>query len=104
VVADEVDDRRMRPPRVVQVGDPVGEARTQVRERECRAPGDAGEAVGSAGRDTLEQRKHGPHVRGPIQRGDQFHLGRARVREARVDADQGRGLKQGVGAVHRREP
>ena len=55
VVADDVHDRRRGPARVVQVGEPVGQARPEVQQRRRRALRHAGVAVGHARHDTLEQ-------------------------------------------------
>ena len=55
VVADDVDDRRPGTAGVVQVGQPVAEARSEVEQHPSGATGDAGVAVGGAGRDALEQ-------------------------------------------------
>ncbi len=55
VVADDVHHRRAGTTRVVQVGEPVPEAGTEVQQRRGRAFGHAAVAVGRAGRDALEQ-------------------------------------------------
>ena len=55
VIADDVDQRRRRPPAVVQVGDAVTEAGAEVQQRRRRPAGHASVAVGRAAADTFEQ-------------------------------------------------
>ena len=62
VVADEVDDRRVGPAGVVQVGDAVGEAGTEMQQRQRRPAGDPAVAVGGAGDDALEQAEDAAHA------------------------------------------
>ena len=79
VVADDVDDGRGRPPGVVEVGEPVAEARAEVQQRGGRHARHPGVAVGGAGDDALEQAEDTAHLRHRVERGDEVHLARARV-------------------------
>jgi hypothetical protein len=100
VVADQVHDRRVSAPRVVQVCDAIGEARAQVEQRQRRPAGHARVAVGRARADALEQAQHGPDSRHRVERGDELNLGRAGVREADLDTGLDRRLNQTFGTVH----
>jgi hypothetical protein len=100
VLADQVDDRRERAPRVVQVGEAVGEARAEMEEGERRLFGDAGIAVGGTGADVLVQREDRPHAGHGIERVDQRHLGGARIGEADLEAERCRCLDQSFRTVH----
>ena len=100
VVADDVHDRRVRAPGVVQVGEAVAEAGAEVQQRRRRAVRHARVAVGRAGDDALEQAEHRPHPRLAVERGDEVHLGRAGVGEAHVDVVVDERAQQGLGAVH----
>jgi len=90
---------RARPPRVVEIGDAVAETGAEVEQRRGRPVGHPPVAIGRAGGDALEQREHRPHARLVVERGDEVHLGRARVREADVDPGVDQGADQGVRAV-----
>ena len=64
--------------------------------------GHPGVAVGGAGRDALEQPEHAAHLGHRVERGDEVHLARARVREARRDPGVDERADHGLGAVHGR--
>jgi hypothetical protein len=85
VVADDVDERRARPAGIVQVCEPVAETRAEVQQRRRRLAGHAPVPIGGAGDDPFEQAERGAHLGHRVERGDEVHLGRARVREAHVD-------------------
>ena len=104
MVADDVDDRRRRPARVVQIGEAVGEAGTQVQERRGGLAGDAAIAVGGAGSDALEQAQHAAQARVRIEGADQVHLGSARIGETNLDAAIDQRLRESLRAVHVRAP
>ena len=55
MIPDQVDDRRVRTTRVVQVRNAVGESRPQMQQREGGTFGHPRVTVGRAGADTLEQ-------------------------------------------------
>ncbi len=86
--------------RVVEVRQPVAEARAEVQQRRRRLVGHPRVAVGRAGRDTLEQRQHRAHLGHRVERGDEMHLRRAGVREARGHAGVDERADQGLGSVH----
>ena len=85
---------------VVQVGDPVAEAGTEVQQRRRRPTAHARVPVGGAGDDPLEQSEHRAHPRLAVERGDEVHLRRARVREADVDVVVDERADQRLRAVH----
>ena len=105
VVADDVDHRSAAAARVVQVGEPVAEAGPEVQQRRGRTVGHAPVAVGGAGRHALEQREHAAHLGNGVERGDEVHLRRARIREARRRTLMRRGCGSAPGrrssAAHR---
>jgi len=77
VVADHVDDRRVRPHRVVQVGQAVGQAGAQVQQRRRRPVRHPRVAVGGTGDHTLEEAQHAAHAVDLVQGGHEVHLRRA---------------------------
>ena len=100
MVADDVDDRRRRSARVVQIGEAVGEAGAEMQKRRGGLAGDAAVAVGGAGRDALEQAQHPAQARVGIERADQMHLGGAGIGETDLHAAVDQGLRERLRAVH----
>jgi len=100
LVADDVDDRRLRAACVVQVGQAIGQARTAMEQRGCRLVGHARVAVGRTGDHTFEQAQHAAHAGNPVQCGHKMHLAGARVGEACIDAAGQQRLDQAFRAVH----
>ena len=86
VIAHDVDHRDPGAARVVEVRQPVAEPRSQVKQGRGGRVRHPRVAIGSPGRDALEQGQNRPHLRHRIQRGDDVDLRRTWVREARVDA------------------
>ena len=69
VAAHDDQHRTPGPARVVQVGQAVGQAGPQVQQHRGGPSGDAGVAVGGAGRHALEQGQHAAHLRHRVQGG-----------------------------------
>ncbi len=57
-----------------------------MEQRRGRQLRDAGVAVGGAGSDTLKETEHTAHLGEVVETGDEVHLGRAGIGEARRDA------------------
>ena len=100
LIADDVDDRRLRAARVVQIGEAVGETWPAMQQRRCRLAGHAGIAIGRAGHHALEQAKDAAHAGHAVERGDEVHLGCAGIGEARIDAALQQSMDEAFGAVH----
>ena len=100
MVAHDVDDRRPGPPRVVEIGQPVAEARSEMQQRGRWAPGDAPVPVGGTGDDSLEEAEDAPHGGHVVQRCDKVHLRGARIGEADVDAGIDERRDERACAVH----
>ena len=89
--------------RVVQVGQTVGQAGSEMQQRRSRLVGDPVIAVGGAGDDALEQAEHAAHAVDLVERGDEMHFRCAGVRKAGIDpigeqrADQAFGTVDGTG-------
>jgi hypothetical protein len=79
VITDEVDDRRPRPARVVEVRGAVTEAAAEVQQRDRRPSGHAPVALRCASHDPFEQREHGSHLRDCVELSDEVHIGGPRV-------------------------
>ena len=100
MVADDVDDGRLRLARVVQVGEPVAETGPEVQQRGRGPIGHAPVAVGRAGRDAFEEREHAAHLGHGVERGHEVHLRGAGIHEAGVDAARDQRADERLGAVH----
>ena len=88
MLADNVDDRHLRPARIVQVRDAVGKTGAEMQQRAGRLFGHACVAVRSSRHHPFEQTEHATHFRHAVKGGDDMHFGSARVREAGVHACQ----------------
>ena len=86
VRADDIDDGRIGPARVVQHGDAIAEAAANMQEREGRRARHARIAVRGARDDVLLQAQDGTHLVGHPDFIDQLHLRRAGIGEACRDA------------------
>ena len=100
MVADDGQQRGVRPPRVVQVGQPVGQAGSQVQQGGGRTARHPAVAVGRAGRHPLEQAEHAAQLRDGIQGRHEVHLRGARVGEAQLHAAAGQRAKERLRPVH----
>lgn len=100
VVADDVDDGRVGPSGVVQIGKAVGQPGPEVHQRRCRPFKHAPISVRGASHDSFGEAEHTAHSINLVQRGDKVHLRRSRVREADIDATVNEGTDQTVCAIH----
>jgi hypothetical protein len=100
VVADDIDHRRRRLVGVVDIGEPIGHAGTQMQQCRRRRPGHAGIAVGGAGDDALEKAEHAAHAVHPVERRDKMHLRGPRIGKAHIDATTDQGAHQAFRSVH----
>ena len=91
MVADEVDDRRMCAPGVMQVRDSIRKSRTQVSERQRRPPRHSAKAICGAGADALEETQHGASCGCGVQGLHEGELRRSRIRETNIDPEIGYG-------------
>jgi hypothetical protein len=99
VVADDVEDRRARAARVVQVRQPIGQAGPEVQQGERRFRQHAAVPVGSARANPLEQSEDRAQADRCVERTDEWHLGGAGVGEADVGARRCCRLQDCGGAV-----
>jgi hypothetical protein len=74
VLADDIDDARMRLLGVVQVGEPIGEAGAEMEERRGRRALHAEIAIGRARYHTFKQAEHAAHALDPVKRRDEMHF------------------------------
>ncbi len=102
MVADHVHHRRAGSPRVVQVGQPVPQTRSEVQQGGRGTPCHSGVPVSCARRHALEEAEHRPHGRHIVERGHEMHFGGAGIGEADVDTRADESREHGTGAVHGR--
>ena len=82
MIADHNEHRDMRAPGVMQVRQPVAQARTQVQEHRGGLIGDPGVAVSRPGGHALEQCEDTAHLRHGVQCRNEVHLRGSGVGEA----------------------
>jgi hypothetical protein len=102
VIADDVDERHVAAPGVVEIGPTIGETGPQMQERRGGSTTHARESVGGARRDTFKETEHPAHLRRVVERRHEVHLGRSGIGEADVDLVGRQGREQRAGAVHGR--
>lgn len=100
VTAHDNDDRARRPTSIVEVGQPVREARSEMEQRDRGLFRHPAVAIGGAGRDTLMQAEDWPYRALFLEAGDEMDLGRSGIGEAGLDAAVHQRLHDTVGAVH----
>ncbi len=86
VVADHIDQRGVAAAGVVQVGQPVTHAGTEVQQGGGGLPGHPGVAFGGTSHHALEQAQHPEHLGDFVEGGDEVHLGGSGVGEAHLYA------------------
>ena len=104
MVADDVDDGRLRAARIVEVRKAVGEARPKMEKRRGGLFRHAAIAVRRTGHRAFKQSEDRAHALDLVQRGDEMHLGRARIREADLDARVHQRPHKAFRTVHDRLP
>jgi hypothetical protein len=102
MVADQVDDRRVRAPCVVQVGKAVGEPRAQVKQGQGRDAPHARVPIRRPGANAFEEAKHRAHAGHRIQGRDQLHLGGPGVGKTHIHPGSPGHLQHALRAVHAR--
>src|SRR5579863_3644151 len=84
VLADAVDDRHVRPARIVQIGEAIPEPGTEMKQSACRFLRHAGITVCSSGYNSFEQSQHAPHFSDSIKSSNDMDFRGARVCKAGV--------------------
>ncbi|MNO87480.1 hypothetical protein D3C76_789020 [compost metagenome] len=99
VVANDVDDRRVRSSRVVQIGQAVCQAGAAVQQRGRRLAGNARIAIRRAGNDAFEQAQHAAHAGDAVERGNKMHFAGPGIGEARVHSTFQQRAYQAFGTI-----
>src|SRR5262249_40433938 len=86
VLTHHVDDARAGLARVMQIGEAVAEARSQVKESGRGPSRHAPVAVGRARHDPLEEPEDAANALDLVESGHEVHLRRAGIREAYIDS------------------
>src|SRR5208283_616541 len=86
MLADNTDDGHTSFAGVVEIGQAVRQARSEVQQSGGGLSLGTGIAVRSPGTDALEQAQDTAQLRNAIERGDKVHFRSARIHETGVDA------------------
>jgi hypothetical protein len=100
VVADDVEDRDLRAACVVKVGEPIGKAWSKMQQGACGLPGHAAIPICGARDHTFKQAENTAHSRDAVERGDEMHFRRSRIRKADIDTACHQCPGQAFGSVH----
>jgi hypothetical protein len=101
MLADDDHQRSAGPAGVVEVRQSIAEPGPEMQQRRRGTSGHAAEPVGRAGRDTLEQAQHTPHLRISVERRHEMHLRRAWIRETDIHASGQQAFHHRFGTSHR---
>src|SRR6267154_3706445 len=100
MLADNIDDRNMRSPGVVQVSQTIAKTWTKMKQRAGGFPSHACISVGRCRNNAFEQSQNATHFRPLVQRRDDVHFRSAGVCEAGVDSSGYQCSNQTLGSVH----
>ncbi len=100
MIADDVDHRLPRLLGVMDVGDGIAEAWTQMQQCGCWLFGHARVAICCTRRDAFEQAQHAAHAIDPIERRHEMHFRRAGVGEGDIDAAADHRPHEAFSAIH----
>src|SRR6478736_331959 len=104
VVTDDIDDRRPRATCVVEIGEPVGQARPQMQQGSGRLLSHATVAIRHSGYRTFEKTEHDSHSLDPVERRHEMHFRRAGIAETDFNARPDKRSQKTFRAVHVASP
>ena len=100
MVADDIDDRGLRLMGVVQIGEAVREARTEMQKRCGRLIHHASIAIGGPRYHAFEQAEDAAHPVDPVERCDEMHLRGSGIAETNLDAAGYQRPHKTFGSIH----
>ena len=100
MLADDVNDRHMRSPRIMQIRQSIAETGTQMQQRACRFFRHTCVAIRRPGDHTFEQSEHTAHFRRPVQRRHNVDLRSSRIAEAGINPSTQQRANQTFRSVH----
>ena len=100
MLADQIDDWRLRFARVVQIRRAVRKSRPEMQQRASWLSGHPRISVRGAGHHAFEQPEHATHFAHAVERRDNMHFRRAGVGEASVHSARHQRANQAFCTVH----
>src|SRR5438552_16026725 len=100
MLANEVDDRHLRPARIVQIGDPVAEAGAKMKKSACWFPGHACITICRSRYHAFKQTEHAAHFRHPVKCSNYMYFRGAWVGEAGFNLSCNQRANQTLSPVH----
>jgi hypothetical protein len=104
LVADDIHHGGAGPASVVQIGEPVRQARATVQQRDRRFLRHAGVAIGAAGHHAFEQTENRTHAGNPVERRDKMQFAGSGIRETGIDTALQEGVDQTFSTVQQSLP
>ena len=86
VLPDQVDDWHLRPACIVQIGEAIAQARSEMKQRARRFLNHARISIGGACDHALEETENATHFLNLIERGDDMDFRCTWIRKADLDA------------------
>src|SRR5579863_5859534 len=84
MLADDVDDRHVRPARIVQIGETIPKTGAEMKQSACRFLRHAGITICRSGYNSFEQSQNAPHFTDSVKCSNDVDFRGARVCKARV--------------------
>ena len=100
MLADDIDNRHLRPARVVQIGEAIAKTGAEMQQSASWFPSHARIAVRRSRDHSFEKTEHAAHLRDPVKCRNDMDFRRAGVREASINSTGDQGTNQTFGAVH----
>src|SRR5207253_11370919 len=86
MLANDIDDRHLRPARIVQIGDPVAEAGAKMKERACWLPSHPCITICRSRYHAFKQTEHAAHPHHSVKCSNYMYFRGARIRKTGLNA------------------
>ena len=100
MLANHIDDRHLRSPRVVQISQSIGQAWAKMKQRARWLARHARITICSSGDDSFKQTEHATHLGHSIERGHYVYFRGAGVCETSVNLSRDQRTNQTLRPVH----
>src|SRR5205823_1500533 len=100
MLANDVDDRHLRPARIMQIGDPVAEAGAKMKESACWFPGHARITICRSRYHAFKQTEQAAHFRHSVDGSNYMDFRGARIRKTGLNASPNQRANQTFRPVH----
>ena len=100
MLAHEVDERDFRTSCIVEIGETIAEARSEMKQSACRFAGHPCVAVCCTRSHTFKKPEHATHLGNSVERGNNVYFGGAGVRKTGIHAPSHQRPYQAFRSIH----